>query len=85
MTKPLIDEKYYSIADDIITAQKNGMQKNLALILKSKTAQEVFVVLADMVDIFSETGIGKRGVWSEPKLVLFVNREAPIVTIPRKM
>lgn len=54
------------------------------MILKSKATIDKQVSVGDMIEIYSQTGMNKRGTWSTPKIILSIDHDARSVTIPAK-
>lgn len=84
-TKPIDGQNVHKVPDEILDAQlRLAARRKLALILKSKATFENVVNVGDMVEVYNKTGIGKKGIWSTPKIVLSIDRDARSVVVPGK-
>lgn len=84
-TKPIDGASIHPIPDDIASAHNQLQAKRkLALILKSKSSEEIHITPGDLVEVYTVTGMDKKGVWSEPKIVLSIDKDARTVTVPAK-
>lgn len=84
-TKPVTGNSPNATPKDIIEAQeKLTAKRKLALILKSKATFEEQITVGDLIEVYQNTGMNKKGVWSTPKIVLAVDPESRTVTVPGK-
>lgn len=84
-TKPIDGASVHPIPDDIASAHNQLQAKRkLALILKSKSSEEIHITPGDLVEVYTVTEMNKMRVWSEPKIVLSIDKDARTVTVPAK-
>lgn len=85
ITKPVIDSTVYPISDYVVNAQAQlQARRKLAIILKSKSIEEISVTAGDLIEVFSKTGMDKKGNWSVPKTVSSVDKKGRSVTVSAK-
>ena len=84
-TKPVDSRSVKAVPADILEAQdKLKARRKMALILKSKATKDVSFSVGDMVEVYSNTGMNKKGKWSTPKIVLLVDKQSGNITVPGK-
>lgn len=64
---------------------KLAAKHQLALIVNSKPIFEQHARFGDVIEIYQQTALKRRGVWSTSQITLEINQDAGLVTVPGKV
>lgn len=84
-TRPIEFENIHFVREEFIGAQlKLQARRKLTRILQLKATFEQHINVRDMVKIYCQGSMGKRGTWSAPKKVLTIDHNERSVLVLKK-
>lgn len=83
-TKPIENVAEHGIFGYALKLRLIYEQKKTVLFSKSTLTEEINVVAADMIEIFTKHSSDRSGMWSVPETVLSVKSEGRTVIVPAR-